>query len=84
MDIDKTPKVSVINKEIFRKTVRAAFSQRRKTLLNALSSSMGFNISKDEYKQMFDDIGIEPNQRGETLSIYQFATLANKICEKIK
>ena len=84
LDIDKMPKVSLLDKDIFRKTVRAAFSQRRKTLLNALSSSMGFNISKDEYKQMFEDMGIQPNQRGETLSIYQFATLANKICEKIR
>ena len=84
LDIDKTPKVSLLDKDIFRKTVRAAFSQRRKTLLNALSSSMGFNISKDEYKQMFEDMGIQLNRRGETLSIFQFATLANKICERIK
>ena len=83
LDIDKKPKVNLKSQDIFRKTVRAAFSQRRKTLLNALSSSMGFNLSKDEYKEIFKELEISENQRGETLSIYQFADLANKICDRI-
>ena len=84
LDIDKVPKVDLINKDIFRRTVRASFSQRRKTLLNALSSSVGFDISKEEYKKIFSNIGIEENQRGETLTIYQFAKLSNEICKKIE
>lgn len=84
LEIDKEPKVSLKSQDIFRKTVKAAFSQRRKTLLNALSSSMGFDLSKDEYKEIFKELGIAENQRGETLSIYQFADLSNKICEKLK
>lgn len=79
LDIDKIPKVNLISKDIFRRTIRASFSQRRKTLLNALSSSMGFDISKDEYRKLFMKIGINENQRGETLTIYQFAELSNEI-----
>ena len=79
LDIDKIPKVNLISKDIFRRTIRASFSQRRKTLLNALSSSMGFDISKDEYRKLFIKIGINENQRGETLTIYQFAELSNEI-----
>ena len=84
LDIDKVPKVDLIDKDIFRRTIRASFSQRRKTLLNALSSSMGFDISKDEYKKIFFTVGINENQRGETLTIYQFANLSNEICRKLK
>ena len=84
LDIDKEPKVCLKSKDVFRKTVKAAFSQRRKTLINALSSSMGFNLTKDEYKEMFKELEIGENQRGETLSIYKFADLSNKIYEKIE
>ena len=84
LDIDKIPKVDLVDRDIFRRTVRASFSQRRKTLLNALSSSMGFSISKDEYRRIFSNIGIKDNQRGETLTIYQFAKLSNEICKKIE
>ena len=82
--IDKVPKVDLVDKDVFRRTVRASFSQRRKTLLNALSSSMGFNISKDNYRKIFNKLGIKENQRGETLTIYQFAKLSNEICEEIQ
>lgn len=84
LDIDKEPKVCLKSKDVFRKTVKAAFSQRRKTLINALSSSMGFDLTKDEYKEMFKELEIGENQRGETLSIYKFADLSNKIYEKIE
>ena len=84
LEIDKAPKIDLIDRDVFRRTIRASFSQRRKTLLNSLSSSMGFNIPKDEYRKIFLEVGINENQRGETLTIYQFANLANEICKKIK
>lgn len=81
LDISHVPKVDICSKEIFRKTVRAAFGQRRKTLLNALSSSMGVGISKDDYRKILKKIGIEENVRGETLTLHQFAKLSNEICK---
>lgn len=63
---------------MFFRTVRAAFSMRRKTLLNCLSA----NFAEFD-KQMLTDIitscGLAPNVRGETLDIPTFARLSNAL-----
>ncbi|CEI71571.1 MULTISPECIES: 16S rRNA (adenine(1518)-N(6)/adenine(1519)-N(6))-dimethyltransferase RsmA [Romboutsia] len=74
-------KYPVDNEEIFFKTVKAAFGQRRKTLLNALGG-LGF-LSKDEIKEVLSAANIDEKRRGETLSIEEFATLSNKVNEKV-
>ncbi len=73
------PRVSVQNEKVFFNTVKAAFSQRRKTLLNCISSY--FSLPKDTASEILISAGIEPNRRGETLSIEEFAILADKINE---
>jgi 16S rRNA (adenine1518-N6/adenine1519-N6)-dimethyltransferase len=73
----KTPPVVLEDKDFFFKTVKAAFGQRRKTLPNALANSGYFQTSKEDIKNILGNIGIGENQRGETLSITQFAELAN-------
>ena len=70
-------KYKVDNEEIFFKTVKAAFGQRRKTLLNALGG-LGF-LSKDEIKEVLQIANIDEKRRGETLTIEEFATLSNVI-----
>lgn len=75
----KEPPVNVDSEEVFIKTVKAAFSMRRKTLQNCISSY--FNISKDEAKQKIEKAGFECSVRGETLSIEDFARLANVMNE---
>lgn len=77
LDIFDKPPVELENTEFFFKTVKAAFGQRRKTLLNALSNSGCFNQTKEEIREILNSKGIEENQRGETLSIMQFAELSN-------
>lgn len=72
------PAVQVIDKAIFFMTVRASFGKRRKTLLNALSSS-DLGIDKGDIKDLLIASDIEPSRRGETLSIDEFATLSNTI-----
>jgi 16S rRNA (adenine1518-N6/adenine1519-N6)-dimethyltransferase len=79
--LDK-PRVEVKDEKIFFRTVKAAFSQRRKTLLNCLASN--FSIPKDELTEIMESAGIEPNRRGETLDIDEFAKLADKLFERIK
>ena len=81
-DIFKTPPVPLLDKVLFFKVVRASFAQRRKTLVNALYNSGLFNVDKDTIKDMLKNIGIEENQRGETLTIMQFAELSNFIYSK--
>jgi len=73
------PPVDLEDKDVFFKVVKAAFAQRRKTLVNALYNSPYFNKSKDELKDILEGLGIKENQRGETLSITQFAQLANTL-----
>lgn len=70
-------KYPVDNEDIFFKTVKASFGQRRKTLLNSLSG-LGF-LSKDQIKQALQEANIDEKRRGETLSIEEFASLANKV-----
>ena len=56
--------------------VRAAFAQRRKTLLNGLSAAYGSRFSKDQLRQIIADCGLPENVRGEQLGLEQFAALA--------
>jgi len=72
----------VADEKGFFKVVKAAFAQRRKTLLNALSNSGDIPLSKENVKDVLSDCGIDPQRRGETLSIEDFARLANAIFTK--
>lgn len=77
LNIYDKPPVKVKDKNMFFKVVKASFGQRRKNLVNALSNSGYFDCSKDEIKQILNSMGIDENQRGETLTLEQFADLAN-------
>ena len=59
--------------------VRAAFAQRRKTLLNGLSAAYGSRFSKDRLRQIIADCGLPENVRGEQLGLEQFAALAKAL-----
>jgi 16S rRNA (adenine1518-N6/adenine1519-N6)-dimethyltransferase len=72
----------VSDEQFFFKVVRAAFGQRRKTLLNALQSLPGVRLGRTQLEQAILDAGINPQQRGETLSIQQFANLADSIAKR--
>ncbi|WP_297134619.1 16S rRNA (adenine(1518)-N(6)/adenine(1519)-N(6))-dimethyltransferase RsmA [Terrisporobacter sp.] len=70
-------KYHVDNEEVFFKTVKASFGQRRKTLLNSLGG-LGF-LNKDEIRRALQEANIDEKRRGETLSIDEFALLANAV-----
>ena len=62
--------------EIFRRTVKAAFEQRRKTLPNALSA--GFpTLSKEQCVEAVIAAGHRPDIRGERLDVAQFVALSD-------
>ena len=75
-------KYKVDDEDLYFKVVKAAFGQRRKTLLNSISS-MG-NLAKDQVKEALEEAGIDPKRRGETLSLDEFAILSNIIGNKLK
>lgn len=68
--------------ETYKKTVRAAFSSRRKTLENNLMN--GFSLTRERAKQIISDCGLAEGVRGETLSPEQFARLSNVIGKEIE
>lgn len=79
LKVHEEPPVEVRDETLFFKVVKAAFAQRRKTLLNTLFSQGDLNIPKDELKKLLDDSGIGSSIRGETLSLEKFAQLTNII-----
>ena len=66
-------KLSLKDKDTFFKVVRAAFSTRRKTVLNSLSQ--GLAIEKDEVRNILEKAGISPMERAENLNIEDFAKI---------
>lgn len=76
--VRKEPAVSVPQETVFFEVVRAAFSQRRKTLLNCLSS--GLSRSKEEVKALLESAGVSPGARAEALSMEDFAAIARQLC----
>ena len=70
------PPVDADPEALFR-LVKAAFAQRRKTLLNALSAAYGSRLSKDELRQAISDCGLSETVRGERLSLEELSHLAN-------
>ena len=75
------PVCEIRDEALFFRTVKAAFAQRRKTLLNALSAGFG-ELSKAELAELIEACGFAPTVRGETLDIPSFASLANAIAER--
>ena len=72
-------KYDIEDPSLFRKTVRAAFAMRRKTLCNCLSA--GFGIDKSIAAELLSACGFSPDCRGEELSAEQFVKLCNRIRE---
>lgn len=68
-----------VDRKIYRDTVRAAFSSRRKTLVNNLS--MWLNRPKTEIEEVLDKSNIDILVRGETLSSDDFVLLSQNIKE---
>lgn len=59
------------------KLVRAAFNQRRKTLVNSLVNSPNLDITKDDVLNALENMNLSPTIRGEALSLEQFCELSN-------
>ncbi len=69
------------DRKVFYNCVRAAFSQRRKTLINALSGAPNFRLDKETVKALIDRMGLKEMIRGEELSVQQFITLSNLMAQ---
>ncbi len=90
-DTERIRQLPAYNQKIFRHIVRAAFGQRRKTLLNTLCSAELFDslpeISKAEGKELTGKVinaaGISPGIRAENLVLEDFVRLAIETSRQI-
>ena len=79
-----TPPEVVDDPDHFFKVVKAAFAQRRKTLLNGLSMAFGSQLSKQQLQEVIASCGFPADIRGERLGIPEFAKLSKALREAVK
>ena len=72
--VRENPPVEVTEEKMFFRVVKASFAQRRKTLSNSLKVT---GYGADVIKEVLAMTGIDGQRRGETLSLQEFADLAN-------
>ncbi|WP_044340635.1 16S rRNA (adenine(1518)-N(6)/adenine(1519)-N(6))-dimethyltransferase RsmA [Rossellomorea aquimaris] len=74
------PPVEVISEDFFFTVTRSSFAQRRKTILNNLSSQLPQGKEKkDLILEALSAAGVEPTRRGETLTIQEFGLLSDAL-----
>ena len=78
LTVRKAPPAEVQSEKRFFAVVRAAFNQRRKTLVNALSSGLS-GFTKEQIAQAIADCGLDEKVRGEALGIAEFARLSDRL-----
>lgn len=71
--------VKVKDEKLMFRIIRASFNQRRKTLANGLKNSAELDFTKEEIEAAIVGIGKEPGVRGETLTLEEFAGLADEL-----
>lgn len=81
----ETPPVSVIDEDFFFTVTKASFAQRRKTIQNNLQSQLpSGKANKEAILEALEEAGIDPRRRGETLSLEEFAKLADCLLPNFK
>ncbi len=73
------PAVDLEDESFFFQLVKASFAQRRKTLMNNLTHNLFTKNEKEKLELKMQECGIDPSRRGETLSMDEFAALANAL-----
>ena len=73
----REPALDVRDEKLMFRLIRASFNQRRKTLVNGLKNSPDLNFSREEIEAAVTVIGKPLTIRGETLTLEEFAALAN-------
>ena len=75
--VRKESAIQIQSEKNFFKMVKAAFGQRRKTVLN--STAAGLSLGKEQVAAALERAGIAPNSRAEQLTMEQLATLSNEL-----
>ncbi len=81
LDLTQKGDYKVKDEKLFFKMIKSAFAQRRKTILNSISSGMG--IDKAKLSQAIENAGLSQTARAEALTMEDLTDLSNKIYEVI-
>ncbi|WP_066185716.1 16S rRNA (adenine(1518)-N(6)/adenine(1519)-N(6))-dimethyltransferase RsmA [Gracilibacillus timonensis] len=77
------PPVDLRDESFFFEIVQASFQQRRKTLRNNLNRHFKGKLSKEQVEAGFQHTAIDGTRRGESLSMQEFADIANYFYQQI-
>lgn len=73
------PEMEGVNRQLLRQVTRAAFSQRRKTIVNSLGSAPWIPGGKQGLRAVLAQLDIAENERAERLSLFQYAGLTTAL-----
>ena len=79
LDVLDRPSVGVRDEALLFRIIRGAFNQRRKSVINSLSREAALSIPKEELSDILKRAGIAPSVRPETLSLEDFARIAEAV-----
>lgn len=77
LNVYKQPKYILTSEEKFFKIIKASFAQRRKTVANSISSTLG--LDKSAVTKCLEECGISPTARAENLTMNDFVNLAERL-----
>ena len=78
-DLYDTPPITPADENTFFAVIRAAFAQRRKTLLNALCTAFGDRLSREQLADFISEAGLKPDVRGEKTDNKTLCFISDKI-----
>ena len=80
LDRYEKPPVEAVDEAFLFAVIRAAFNQRRKTLVNGLSNAKELGVSRQQAEDALAELGLSKTIRGEALTLREFALLSNILC----
>ena len=80
LDRYEKPPVEAEDEAFLFAVIRAAFNQRRKTLVNGLSNAKELGVSRQQAEEALEELGLSMTIRGEALTLREFALLSNILC----
>lgn len=76
INLFQSPRIPIEDLETFFHLIRAGFSQKRKTLRNALAA--GLSLSTNKIEDWLKSIGVDPRRRAETLNLNEWSQLVQE------
>lgn len=79
LDISDEPRAKAKDEKMFFKVVKASFAQRRKTVVNSISSSL--SIEKAKVEEALANSGVSKTARAEQLTLEDFANISDNLLQ---